>query len=80
MKSKDINSKIIEGYLHLLSNLSKGIKLELISKLGESVKSDSTDKKSFQKSFGAFQSKKSADEIIEEIRSSRSFTRQTEKI
>lgn len=78
MKSADINTIIIEGYLQLLDNLSPSSKLELISRLTASVKSDKNKKSSFQKAFGAFQSEKSADVIIEEIRSSRTFTRQIE--
>jgi len=65
----------------LLGNLSPGNKLDLIAKLTASVKSDITNKKSsFKKVFGAFQSKKSAEEIINEIRSSRTFTREIEEI
>ncbi len=81
MNTADINNTIIEGYLRLLDNLSPSNKLDLISKLTTSVKSDITNKKStFKKAFGAFQSKKSADQIINEIRSSRTFTRQIEDI
>lgn len=81
MKSVDINIILIDGYLQLLDNLSPGSKLDLISKLTDSIKSDITSKKSgFKKSFGAFQSEKSADEIINDIRSSRAFTRQIEEL
>ncbi|MBD0351445.1 MAG: hypothetical protein ICV65_09865 [Flavisolibacter sp.] len=77
MNSADVNTTMIEGYLGWLDNLSSSSKLDLISRLLASVKSDLTDKKSsFQRAFGAFESEKSADEIIEEIRSSRTFTRQ----
>lgn len=79
MKAIDINNTLIEGYLRLLDNLSPSNKLDLISKLTLSVKADITDrKKSFYKSFGAWESKKSADEIISEIRGSRNFNRQIE--
>lgn len=81
MKTADINTTIIEGYLKLLDNLSSTNKLDLISKLSASVKSDIQNKKpSIKRAFGAFQSDKSADEIIKEIRSSRTFTRQIEEI
>ena len=81
MKTADINTTIIEGYLQMLDNLSPSNKLDLISKLSASVKSDIKNKKSsFKRAFGAFQSEKSADEIINEIRSSRTFTRQIEEI
>lgn len=71
MKTLDINTTLIEGYLKLLDNLSPGNKLDLISKLTLSVKSDMIDrKKSFYKAFGAWESKQTADEIIEDIRRS----------
>ena len=79
MKTIDANTTLIEGYLRLLNNLSPDNKLDLISKLSLSVKTDMTDKKkNFKKSFGAFQSKKSAEEIIDDIRRSRTFNRQIE--
>ena len=80
MNSADVNTTIIEGYLGLLGNLSPSSKLDLISRHSASRKSDMTDKQSsFQRAFGAFETDKSADEIIEEIRSSRTFTRQIEE-
>ncbi len=81
MRSAEINTTIIDGYIELLENLSPGNKLDLISKLTASVKTDLTKKKSsFKKSFGAFDSKKSAEEITEEIRNSRVSTRQIEAL
>ena len=79
MKITEINTSIVDGYVGLLDNLSTNNKLDLITKLTASVKTDLTKKKSaFKKAFGAFDSKKSAEEIIEEIRSSRVSTRQIE--
>ena len=79
MSAVEINTTIIDGYVGLLNNLSTNNKLDLISKLTDSVKTDLTNKKSsFKKSFGAFDSEKSAEEIIEEIRNSRVSTRQIE--
>ncbi len=75
----EINTTLIDGYVGMLVNLSTTNKLDLISKLTASVKTDLTNKKSsFKKAYGAFESKKSAEEIIEEIRSSRVSTRQIE--
>lgn len=80
MKAIDINTTLIEGYLRLLDNLSPSNKLDLISKLTVSVKTDITDrKKHFYKAFGAWESKQSADEIINDIRNSRTFNRQIEQ-
>jgi hypothetical protein len=54
MKALDINTTLVEGYLQLLDNLSPSNKLDLISKLTKSVKTDITDrKKHFYKAFGA---------------------------
>lgn len=79
MRTTEINSTIVDGYVGLLDNLSTSNKLDLISKLTDSVKTDLTNKKSsFKKAFGAFDSKKTAEEIIEEIRDSRVLTRQIE--
>jgi hypothetical protein len=81
MKIEEINTTIIDGYVGLLDNLSTTDKLDLISKLTASVKTDlATKKSSFKKSFGAFDSKKNAEEIIEEIRSSRVSNRQIESL
>lgn len=81
MKAIDINTTLIECYLRLLNNLSPNSKLDLISKLTLSVKTDIADKrKSFYKAYGAWDSKKSADEIISDIRNSRTFNRQTEEL
>ena len=80
MKATDINTTLIDGYLQMLDNLSPSNKLDLISKLSQSVKSDITDrKKSFYEAFGAWESDKTAEEIIEEIGKSRTFDRNIEK-
>jgi hypothetical protein len=79
MERADINTTLIEGYLQLLDKLSPSSKLDLISRLTASIKADLADKQSsFQKAFGAFESDKSADEMITDIRNSRTFTRQIE--
>ena len=79
MRTAEINTTIVYGYFNLLDNLSPSNKLDLISKLTASVKSDRAKKKSsFKKSVGAFVSKKSAEEIIGELRNSRVSTRQIE--
>ena len=65
---------IIENYIGLFENLNSMSKLELIEKLTKSLKSEVKSKESnFYKSFGAFSTEKSSDEIISEIKSSRKF-------
>ena len=81
MKTIDTNHTIIDGYVKLLNNLSLSNKLDLIAKLSLSIQAEANNKKNrFIKAFGAFESKKNADEIIDEIRSSRLFNRQIEEI
>jgi hypothetical protein len=80
MNATDINITLIEGYLRLLDNLSPGDKLDLISKLSLSVKADIKNrKKNFFKAFGAWDSNQTAEEIINELRNSRTFDRQIEQ-
>ncbi len=79
MKALDINTTLIEGYLRLLDNLSTNNKLELISRLTLSVKTENTERnKLFYEAFGAWESAQTADEIIYDIRNSRTFNRQIE--
>lgn len=79
MRTTEKDTTLVDGYVGLLDNLSTSNKLDLISRLTASVKTDLSKKKSsFRKSFGAFESEKSAEEIIDEIHSSRVFKRQTE--
>ncbi len=79
MKATDLKFNLIDSYLGLLNNLSPDSKLELISKLSDSLKSSKkpTDK-SISELYGAFISKKSADEIITDLKASRNFNRKTE--
>jgi hypothetical protein len=79
MRTAELNTTIVDGYIGLLDNLSTSNKLDLISKLSTSVKTDLANKKStFKKSFGALDTKKSAEEMIVEIRQSRVSTRKIE--
>ena len=71
MKSTDSNTTLIKGYLRLLENLSAKDKLELISGLTYSIRSEDSDrKKSFYNAFGAWDSEQTADEIIAQLRTS----------
>ena len=81
MKAIDINTTLIDGYLKMLDNLSPSNKLDLISKLTQSVKTDITEKKSsFFKAYGAWDSNESAEEIINVINESRTFSSSSSKL
>lgn len=79
MKAADLKFNLIDSYLGLLNNLSPDNKLELISKLSESLKGpQKPTNKSISDLYGAFISEKSADEIITDLKNSRNFSRTTE--
>ena len=65
---------LVETYTGLFEGLSSLSKIELIESLSKSLKTEKTTKDSqFYKSFGAFSSEKSAEEIIADIKASRKF-------
>lgn len=65
---------IVETYSGLFEGLSSANKIELIESLSKSLKTELTAKENtFYKSFGAFSTEKSAEEIIADIRLSRKF-------
>ncbi|MDZ4759230.1 MAG: hypothetical protein SGJ10_13975 [Bacteroidota bacterium] len=76
MKAADLNINLVETYFEMLKNLSADSKLELIAKLSNSTKTTSwTKKHSLESLYGAFVSKQSADEMINDIKQSRTFNR-----
>jgi len=79
MKS-NASTIIADNYYGLLRNLSKDTKIELIAKLSNSITEDEVleDKDIVDRFFGAFISEKSAEEIIKEIKESRTFNRTIE--
>lgn len=66
----------VEYYLDMIDSLSTNEKIELIEGIAKSIKSNKKlqkSEKSIDKLFGAFESEKSADEIIKELRDERCF-------
>lgn len=66
---------IIDSYLQMIEGLSNNSKKILINKLTKSIEknNDKVKDSKFEKLYGAWKSDKSADEIIADIKSSRSF-------
>lgn len=65
---------IVETYSGLFEGLSSMSKIELIENLSKSLKTETKARDDqFYKSFGAFASDKSAEEIVADIKSSRKF-------
>ena len=72
MKSIDLNTRIIDSYTELLKNLSITAKLDLISKLSQSLKKNfKNNNTSFERSFGAWDSEVDAEKLVKSIRSTR---------
>lgn len=73
---------IAENIFRMVKNLSADVKLELISKISDSLKETKKEVKddSWKKLFGAWESEESAEELIEEIRASRHTNRQIEDL
>ena len=73
------NINIADYYFGFLKNLKHDSKLDLITKLSESLKmSEKKENSSLKSLFGTWQSEETAEEIISELRSSRTFDRKTE--
>jgi hypothetical protein len=77
--SFDLNHKLVESYLALLQNLSIEARLELISRISMSLKKPNQEPHKVDYYSGSWQSDESAEETIENIRSSRVFNRQIEE-
>jgi hypothetical protein len=78
----EVDTTIVDSYFGLIHNMSNANKKALINKLVDSIKpeEDNEPYKNLKESFGTFKSDKSAENIIDEIRSSRLFNREIESI
>jgi hypothetical protein len=75
------HTDIADYYLGVLQNLNHDSKLDLISKLSQSLKTGMpADAITLQSLYGAYQSDETAEEIIAAIRASRTFNRNTETL
>ena len=81
MKTTDLNTALLDNYLGLIKNLSPENKLDLIERITRTLKGNLTTKNSpITDAFGMWESKKTADESLTEIRKSRTFNRQIEML
>ncbi len=75
------NISLADYYFGFLKNLSSDSKLDLISKLSQSLKqNEKIDNVSLQSLFGAYRSEETAEEIISAIRASRASNRNIEPL
>ncbi|MFP5042477.1 hypothetical protein [Parasediminibacterium sp. JCM 36343] len=81
MASLNQQISIADYYFGFLKNLNTNSKLDLISKLSQSLKeSDKVEETSLDSLFGAYKSDETAEEIIEGLRASRVFNRNIEPL
>ena len=79
MKAYTSKINVVDNYFLLLKNLSPDNKLELISKLSNSLKNkELTDDTSWKSLFGALKFDKNTDDFIEDLRKDRNFTNKEE--
>ncbi len=75
MTKEQQHRQLIEGYLALLHNLPDDDKLEIISRLSLSLKTDRRAQGDKDDCRTEFVAEKSAEELIAELRAARSFNR-----
>ena len=81
MNTSAQQTSVAESYFESLRNLSADTKLDLISKLSQSLKKEDVKPvNSLESLFGAYVSDETADEIIADIRASRLFTHNIEPL
>lgn len=81
MKTIDTNSMLVQSYLSILEKLNPESQLDLISKLSENLKKgNKRGKNTFQKAFGAWDTRDSSEELIQTIRKSRKLNRKIERL
>ena len=70
-----------EHYWQLLAYLDKDVKKALMDRLARSIQEENAQKHNrMEEAFGAWEGKESANEVIYEIRKSRTFNRKTEEL
>ena len=75
------NNSLADYYYKLLSSLNADSKLDLIARLSQSLRKNETEKNiPLADLFGAYKSEETAEEIIAELRASRTFNRKTEML
>ena len=78
---QSLQTNLIEAYVQILSSLSPQIRGEIIKRVTEvkpEINSNEVKLAHFRTLYGSFQSEKTAEEIIEEIRQARTFTTEIE--
>lgn len=69
--STAIPNKLVDSYFRFMTNWDNESKKNLIIKLTKSIDSKDKEKRDFSSCFGAWDDKRTADEIFEDIRADR---------
>ena len=82
MNTTELNNSLVESYFALLKNLNTEVKLDLITRLIQSIKNPVKDGEEhpIEYFYGIWDSKQSAEEIITDIQNTRVSTRQIEDL
>lgn len=84
MKTADVNMSLVDSYYTLLKSLSPNNKLELIARLSKSMKTAKNKKEdaSWEALFGSWEldDNQTADELVDELKKARNFTRKREEL
>ena len=81
MTNSSQSIKTADYYFNFLKDLQHDTKLDLITKLSESLKlTEQPENKPLALLFGAYQSEETAEEIVANIRRSRVFSRKIETL
>lgn len=82
MKTADVNMNLVDSYYTLLKSLSPNNKLELIARLSKSMKTSKKEKKDnfLDELYGSWVSDQSADDLVDELKKARNFSRQREEL
>lgn len=76
MEAIDVHTKMIDSYLTFFKNMSAQNKIDLISKLTNSLNRDvKQNKLDFFHSYGGWDNSESAEDLINVIKGSRNFKR-----
>ena len=79
MKPASLPPAALDGLLQLAASLTTGGKLDLIARLPVSVEAElaqTSRENSFAGALGAFEPSQTAEELVADLRASRTFTRQ----
>jgi hypothetical protein len=77
MEAKNI---IADNFFGMIKNLSSDVRLELMSRISNSLKELPDNNDSWKKLFGAYHSSESAEDIILDLRNSRNTNRKIEDL